>query len=314
MKSFKSYSLNLLNNRQLAFVAGTDNLIKFHLSNPNWFTSEYQSRSKKSNPEYYSLGFIIEAVHNSEKTFEQYPKDEPKLKKLARSIFDEQHWLIKDVTIAFLEHKPYIIGGRHRIDAIANVLSQLVRACYRSPVWEDEYKEELFQKALDQNIRVEVLHLSSKDDLLTLINMDNESRKIRKVEKAHMLAQSFGADSSSIESLTEPLLTSDLNTSEVLSIASQNFARRPHNKLTNQTKCLIGEKVAKYVLYGIRPDVKISPRQELKTTNAEQFETLMDIAWEITKEVITGKVIVARHISSLANEIIDRLEELKNAA
>lgn len=124
MKSFKSYSLNLLNNRQLAFVAGTDNLIKFHLGNPNLFTTEYQSRSKKkSNPEYYSFGFIIEAVHNSEKAFEQYPKDEPKLKKLAHSIFDKQHWLIKDVTIAFLEHKPYIVGGRHRIDAIANVLS-----------------------------------------------------------------------------------------------------------------------------------------------------------------------------------------------
>jgi hypothetical protein len=294
------YPLELLSRRQIE-------LVKPDFKNADWFSNLYQSRAQKKNAEYYSLRTMLEAVHSSEAQFKQFPVDERNLKALARSIFTDQMWLQQDPTLAVVDGSYYIVGGRHRINAIATTLAQVIRHTFTTLTWTDEEKQARFESALEQNIRCEVLYLHSLEDLLVLITSDNESRTMRKAETSHLIAQAYGADAESLESVSKAVLGNDLSPSEAVAIAGQNFVRRP-SKLKPQTKQVIGEKVAKHVLYGTDADKKLSTRNNVQVSSIHDFEEKMDKAWDILSELIEGEVVIAKNSSQLAKQISEKLD------
>lgn len=296
----QSYSLDLLNHRQLR-------LFNPDFRNADWFSTVYQSRAQKKSPEFYSLNTLLTAVHNSESKFKQFPVDERNLKHLARSIFADFIWLQRDPTIAVVDGQFYIVGGRHRITAIASVFAQVIRDRFNSVAWSEDDRQRHFEAALEQNIRCEVLYLHSLEDLLLLITVDNDSRIMRKAETSHLVTQAYGADAESIESVGKAVLGHDVSPSEAVAMAAQNFVRRP-SPLKPQTKQVIGEKVAKHILYGTRADKKLSTRNEIQIKSLQEFEDKMEKSWALLQDLIEGQEVIAKNSSMLANQIIERLE------
>lgn len=304
--SISHYSLDLLNSKQLRLVTPD-------FKNLDWFTTVYQSRAQKKHPEYYSLRTLLKAVENSESSFKQFDLDERNLKKLAKSIFSENIWLQRDVTLAVMDYQFYIIGGRHRATAIATVFAQVVRGQYKSVVWSKEECQQAFETALEQNIRCEVIYLNSLEDLLMLITVDNDSRTMRKAEQSHLLAQAYGADSNSVESISKAVLGHDLSPSDAVGLAAQSFVRRPSSVLKPQTKQVIGEKVAKYILFGTKAEKKLSTKNHVQVQSLQEFEEKMDRSWQLLQELIKGQEVIAKDSSLIASQIIERLEAEEEA-
>lgn len=302
-----NFKLNPLTQKQLPLVA-------IDTKNAEWFSTNYQSRAQKKAPEYYTLRTLVEAVRNSEATFEQFPVDEKNLQAIAKSIFVEQLWLQRDITLGSIDGELYIIGGRHRVSAIANTLAQAVRYRQQYFSWSEDHLKDVFDGCLSMFIRCDVYYLANHEDLLTLISADNQSRRMRKAEFSHLMAQSYGADSSSIESISETLLSSDLTPKEAIQIAAQNFTRRSDSKLKPQTRQILGERIAKHILYGADPSKRIAIANKLKVNSKEEFEFLMEKAWDILNEVIKDEIVIAKNATLLSKEVTDRLDEYQRQA
>lgn len=294
------YKLDLLSKPQLK-------LFNPDLHDSEWFTKLYQSRTQKSHPEYYSLKTVLLAVSSSEERFQQYPVDERTLKSLARSIFTEYMWLQRDIVLGLIDGEYFVIGGRHRVNAIANVFAQYVRDKYTELAWTDEDRQEVFLQMLEQNIRCDILHLNSLEDLLVLINVDNDSRVMRRAEQTHLLAQAYGADAQSVDSIGKAVLGHDLDPTEAVHIAAQSFVRRP-SKLKPQTKQVIGERVAKFILFGTGASKKLSTMRGLRVESVKEFEDKMDRSWELLEGMIEGKEIVAANAKLISKNIVEILE------
>lgn len=298
--SLDHYKLDLLSKPQLK-------LFNPDIHDSEWFTKLYQSRTQKSHPEYYSLKTVLLAVSNSEERFRQYPVDEKTLKSLARSIFTEDLWLQRDIVLGRIDGDYFVIGGRHRVNALVNVFAQYVRDKYKELAWTDKDRQEVFLQMLEQHIRCEVLHMNSLEDLLVLINVDNDSRVMRRAEQTHLLAQAYGADAESVDSIGKAVLGHDLDPTEAVHIAAQSFVRRP-SKLKPQTKQVIGERVAKFILFGTGASKKLSTQRGLRVSSVKEFEDKMDRSWELLEEMIEGKEIVAANAKLISKHIVEVLE------
>lgn len=196
MSSINQYQENLLTSSQLKLVYPDYN-------NYWWFTNDYQSRVNKPHPEYFSLRQILTAVENSEREFKQFDVDERNVKALAKSIFVDDTWLQRDIVVANCEEHLYIVGGRHRAEAIAYVFAQVCR--------NTQTPDKTFQRMVEQKIRCDLLLIKNFHDLLILIQADNESRRMRKVEQKHLEAQILGADANTKTSIAETVLSSAIN-------------------------------------------------------------------------------------------------------
>lgn len=293
--SIDDYNKTLLSKPQLK-------LILAHFQNDEWFISEYQARAHKQNPECYALRTLLEAVKNSEEQFQQYPVDDRRAKEIARSIFIEDQWLMRDIALAFYQNKPFIIGGRHRVTAIANVFAAWVRENFK-----ETDQEGVFELALAQFVRCEVIYLQTMHDLLALVRADNQSRVMRKAEQAHLDLQVLGADSHSIDAVGKTVLTSELAARDAVSLAAQHFVRQTDSKLKAQTRQVLGEKIARYVLYGTL-DGKLYKHTPLAVSSTQEFSKKMDRAWEIVKELTNNEIVVAKYSTGIAQKVIDRLK------
>lgn len=302
-----NFNLNLLSQKQLP-------LVTVDTQNAEWFSTNYQSRAQKKHPEYYSLRTLLEAVNNSESTFEQFPVDERNAKDIARSIFVDSFWMQRDVTLGSIDGDLYIVGGRHRLTAIANVFAQVVRYRHAAFAWSEVHLEGVFNSCLDMYIRCDILYLGNREDLLTLISADNESRRMRKAEFGHLIAQAHGADSASLDSISDTIFSSDLTPQEVVTIAAQNFTRRQHNKLKPQTRQILGERIAKHILYGSDPTKRLAIANKLKVRSKAEFEYLMNRAWDILNDEIKDQIVIALKASSLAKEVTEKLDEEQRQA
>lgn len=276
MTAIKQYKEDLLTANQLKLVLPDYN-------NFWWFTHEYQSRVEKPHPEYFNLRQILKAVENSEREFKQFDVDERNIKALAKSIFIDDTWLQRDIVVSNCEEQLYIVGGRHRADAIAHVFAQV---CRNTPT-----PDQTFHRMMEQKIRCELLFIKDFHDLLILIQADNESRRMRKVEQKHLEAQVLGASPDSKISIAETVLSAAINPTKACEIAAHNFVRRHDNsKLTPQTKQLIGEKVAKYILFGVSVDTRLKNNYGMKVSTVEEFNVAMDNAWKITNQVVKERL------------------------
>jgi hypothetical protein len=212
------------------------------------------------------------------------------------------------VTLAVVDGSFYIVGGRHRVNAITNVFAQVVQERYSTVVWSEQERQQAFETALEQNIRCEVLYLHGIEDLLLLITVDNESRVMRKAEQSHLLAQAYGADPESIESIGKAVLGNDLNPSEAVTMAAQMFVRRPSSVLKPQTKQVIGEKVAKHILFGTRAEKRLSTKNPIKVESIQELEEKMGKAWDLLQDLIKGQEVIAKNSTMLASLIVEKLE------
>ncbi len=271
----------------------------------DWFTNKYQSKVEKSNPEYYTLGSLLSAVKNSEQKFQQYPTDERNIKVIAKSIFVESIWLQRDVTLAIFDNKRYVVGGRHRLAALANTFSGVIEWFFKGKGVAMSVKSEHFGLALNQNIRCDVLNLATLEDLLTLVKSDNESRPIRRAEHSHLVLQTLGGDCNSIEGIGKTILSHELTPKETVSLAAQSFVRRVDSRLKPQTRQLIGEKIARFVLFGSKGN---SQKRKLLVQSVEEFNRKMNKAWELLLEYVQGQEIVARNASAISSSVIEKLE------
>lgn len=276
MAAIEQYQQDLLTSSQLKLVLPDYN-------NYWWFTHEYQSRVEKPHPEYFNLRQIIKAVENSEREFKQFDVDERNIKALAKSIFVDDTWLQRDIVVSKCEEQLYIVGGRHRAEAIAYVFAQVCRNTKTS--------DRTFDRMLEQKIRCELLFIREFRDLLILIQADNEGRRIRKVEQTHLEAQVLGVSPDNKASIAETVLSAAINPTKACEIAAHNFVRRQDNsRLTPQTRQLIGERVAKYILFGVPVDARLKNTHKLKINTVAEFNIAMDKAWEITSQVVKERL------------------------
>lgn len=299
--TYKKYLRNLFSRKQLDNIYATID-VSFDLS----FVDAYQNvRSHKDTPLYYSLKTLLEALDNSENLFRQFPLDERSIKMIARSIFIEDAWLMRDPELAMVDGVLYIIGGRHRLTAIVSTLAQLANHLGT----DENSKEELFGNYIDQNIRVEVTHINDAHDLLKLVMASNQSRIMRKAEHSHLRVQQLGANATSSHSAAQAVLTSELTPKEAKELAAQVFVRKHSEKLKPQTKQTLGEKVASFVLYGVKPGEKLTRGKPVLIRSISEFEDAMDKAWGIVTDITSNELVVARNATSIATEVIDRLEQ-----
>lgn len=301
-----NYSKNLISTKELGQVQITFN-------NPRWFADLYQDkRVHKKNAEYYALRTLLMAVHNSESQFRQYEVDNSNAKDLARSIFLDKQWLIEDVTLAVCTNSTYryfIVGGRHRLTAIASVFAQCINHKYSNQESSDDQKQAFFDAALDQEIRCNVVYVTEFDDLVALIEANNASRNMRKSESKHIGIQQYGADSSTIESVAETIFSNELTNKEMIELGANNFTRRD-SKLKPQTLYIYGEKIAKWALFGLRPGDKLKDTTPLVVSTPDEFNERMQLGWEVFEETTQDIIVVARNINPLSAEIVDKLEKL----
>lgn len=297
-----AFRRNLFNKKTLANIrTGIDTSIEYG------FYKTYQSRVGKANEEFYTLRTLLEAVQNSEAKFKQYPVDERSVKAIAKSVFVETVWLQRDPTIALVGSDVYVVGGRHRLNAIACTIASLVLDELNQEQYTDEAKQELFDEYLNQYLRVEVLHLADLEDLLLLIQTDNQSRTMRAAEKAHMQVQNIGADNETFDSVGKAVLTTELTPKEAKTLAAQAFTRRSHKKLKPQTLQVIGEKIASFVLYGVCPGDRLSAKAEILVKSYEEFNTEMDRAYEMMCSIIEGEAVIARNATEIVERVIREL-------
>lgn len=296
----KEYYKPVLNRKQLK-------LIPAHFQNEDWFVSAYQARVQKENPKFYTLRTLLEAVKNSEEQFQQYPTDDRNVKDIARSIFIEDQWLMRDVTLAICAVTPYIVGGRHRVAAIASVFACLVVDTFKAPLYTEDDQQQAFDAALQQNIRCEVLHLQTMSDLLTMVKADNESRTMRKAEQSHLDLQLLGADSHSVESVGRAVLHNELDAKQAIALAAQAFVRRTDSRLKAQTRQVLGEKIAKFVLFG--GNEKVYKHTPVNVNSIDEFNVKMDKAWDVLNTIIEGEEVVAKYAQSLSERVIKEISD-----
>ena len=110
-----------------------------------------------------------------------------------------------------------------------------------------------------------------------------------------------------MESIGKAVLGHDLDPTDAVRLAAQSFVRRP-SKLKPQTKQVIGERVAKYILFGTGASKKLSTQRGLRVTSVKEFEDKMDRSWELLENMIEGQDIVAANAKLISKHIVEVLE------
>lgn len=275
------------------------------------FVHRYQSRITKASPEYVSLAVLLEAVERTENEFKQYPVDNLSVKRLAKDVFFEQGWLVRDPLVADLDGSLYIVGGRHRLTAIAATFASIANTVTASDgnkmATSNGEAQDLFDSLIQQNIRVDLLYLERKQDLLTVVLGDNLSRTMRSSEKAHTQVQMMGADPTDESSAAEVVLHSDRTPREMKQLIASVFTLKQHDRLKPQTLQVIGERVAAFILFGVRKGERLNSKAEVKVHSTAEFMQTANLAWNIMSEEVEHEPVVARNANVLSERVIDRL-------
>ncbi|WP_250126035.1 hypothetical protein [Chroococcidiopsis sp. CCMEE 29] len=285
--------------------------IQLNVGNPRWFAETYQEkRVYKKNSEYYTLRTLMLAMNSSEELFRQYDIDDTRAKKLATSIFLNEGWLMEDVVLAICQSSSdryYIVGGRHRLTAIAATIYQVVTAKYTN----EDTISDLLDAALDQEIRCNVVYLTELDDLIKLIKSNNDSRKMRKFEDKHMDIQKEGADPDSIESVGETIFNIEAKPAELCEYGAQNFVRR-ESRLKPQTLYTHGVYLACWALYGLSPTEKLKTTSPMVVSTPTEFNQRMELAWQVFCEKTSGMSAVASNVKQTCIAIVIRLMQMSS--
>lgn len=280
---------NILSARDIKLVVSILNT-----GNTRIFFDTYQARTEKENPVFYTLRELVsEALPNSENLFKQYAVEPGKVKAVARSIFVDDMWLKVDVKVAVVDGVTYLYAGRHRLTAIVSVLAQVAQETGIS-----------FDTYLEQELRCEVLNLPTTDDLLELVLADNASRKMMKAESVHLKAQLRGADAVSSLSALEVAFHCDTSNTELKQLTAQYITRKHTPLLRTQTKQVLGEKLAGFILFECKP----AGRRQPLTVNVQDIALLLDTAFEEALSLVGTGYNTARNIQVLTYSTIEALK------
>lgn len=275
----------------------------------DWFKSTYQSKVGYESKEEATISQLLQAVQNSEELFHQYPVDNSKVKAYARSVLIDDNWLKVPPRIAKLDTEEgyYMVGGRHRVYAIAAGLAQL---CYVAQYHNDKGAEDLFETVKSMVVKVDLVYVPDKEHLVQLVAADNESRTMRKAEHAHIKAQQLGAGGYETEDIVAVAAGNEkLTPREQVQVVAQVFTRRTHPRLKPQTLQTIGERVATYILFGKLPGEKLTRGTSLKATDLAKTQEMMNKAYSTMCDVVQNMDVVAKNSSDIALQIVKRLEE-----
>ncbi|BAY64976.1 hypothetical protein NIES22_50770 [Calothrix brevissima NIES-22] len=292
-------ALQLLKDEDLKDV---DSFIE--VSDTGSFNKNYQEQyTSIPNSRSYSLrSLLTEALSHSNAEFKQYDLKQNRIKELVNSIFKKDHWLMNDIVVGDFNGKLYLIGGRHRIFSIAHVFALLAQAKFN----DEEQRQSLFIEYLEQSIRVIYKEIKDKNYLLPLLIKDNDSRRMRGAEIAHLDAQTLGANSEGIDSISSAALNAD-NHDKTIRIAALHFARRSHRNTTKETRLAYGKYIARWAIFGIRPGQRLKDNIPHKVKEVESLDNLMDKAWEIFIDETEGETLLYKKAAEISSKIIDRL-------
>lgn len=273
--------------------------------NTQSFRTQYQEAYVfKPDATYLTLyDLLTGALVNSEQTYQQYETQPASVKKLASQIFVEDLWLKRDPTVARVDGSLYLIGGRHRVLALVNTFAEIARKVTSN---EDE-QNEYFNELLSQEVRVEVLEVRDLNIVLSLIMSDNTSRIMRKSERSHLEAQLLGASAFSADDIAVATYYPDLSPKEVIGVAAQYFTRQADQHTKPQTRQTVGEYIAKFIIYGLLPNAKLTKNSTMKVKQGGTYLEMMAKAWDVYQDVTANKTVVAANASSIAHEIIEVL-------
>lgn len=289
----------------------TNELLQTSISSS--FADEYQDkRIIKEHPSYYTLGRLLtEAIPNSEKQFTQYPVDDKRCRQIALSIFKDNLCLYSDPKIAVLDNRLYIIGGRHRLLAIASTFVQIARLVVGKidTILLEQNVDQEFNDMLELYIRCEVVAVRNIETILEMLVADNQTRTIRASEATHLHAQLLGASSDDInEPAKVALVSSGLSPSKRVTLAAQNFTRREYNRLTPETRYKVGCFITKFVIYGTVD--KVTSNTEPIISELSQFEERMNEAWQHLIDIVESETTItnfARNVRELSLRVIKRM-------
>lgn len=105
------------------------------------------------------------------------------------------------------------------------------------------------------------------------------------------------------------MIGSELDPKSASSLAAQAFVRRESPRLRAQTKQVVGEQVAKYVLFGVEPGKsRLNKKSSLLVDDVLSFNEQMDKAWLYLNEYIKDKKVIALNSTAIASHIIERLK------
>ncbi|MBD2199936.1 MULTISPECIES: hypothetical protein [Calothrix] len=272
------------------------------------FTKNYQElyTSIPGSKSYTLREILTKALPNSEGKFKQYEIKTERVKELARSIFIEHQWLIIDIVVGVLEKEIYLIGGRHRIFAIAHVFALLAKSKSK----DEAQIQKLFDNYLEQSVRTIYIDIKRDDYLLPLLIQYNDSRRMRGAEIAHLEAQKFGANSEGITSISKASLNAE-DYNKTIRIVAQNFARREHYT-TRETRQRYGEYIGKWIIFGVKPGETLKKNLQPKVKGIEELDKTLDRAWKIFLEETKAETMIYRKVSEISKRIIERLEQENN--
>lgn len=297
---------HFLNEKGTDSALGTVDLL-IDVNDTNSFINHYQSKhSTVPHPTLYTLEELLLGIANARTKYEQKDVDTNRVKKLARSIFVEKMRLIKVPSVVKVDETIYVIGGRHRITAIAHVFAHLAETRGKN----EEQRQSLFSNYLKQSIRVYFEEMQSEYMLDTLIG-DNDTRNVTGVEKADLGAQSLGANSTGIDTISEAALNA-AERKRCIETAAVHFTRRPHKPTTEGTRLKYGKHIAAWVIFGIKPGEKLKNKLTHQIKESEPLDEIMEKAWGIFLEETKGKTLLHQKIIEISKRIIDRLIEESN--
>ncbi len=281
----------------------------------NWFIKNYQGGFDNTSQSTFTLLELLNAVNNSENKFQQYPVVPQSVRQLAKSIFIEEYNLLSYPTVTKIEKNAalYIVGGRHRVYAIASVVAE---CCYLLARSVENVAIEIFDKLCKKvKISADFFTLKNEELLVKLIPADNNGRAVRASEQYHLKLQTLGINPSQDDKIVEVINEQKLDPKERVALAAQIFTKKQaKSRLKAQTLQAIGSKIAAYLLYGVKVGGRLTHKLENLSEGKEEIvEKKMNLAFNILQEKVKENSAVARNAREVAMIVINELEDNENA-
>ncbi|MBD2305051.1 hypothetical protein H6G17_05925 [Chroococcidiopsis sp. FACHB-1243] len=247
--------------------------------------------------EFLSIRQIQQAYANSQEFFdiEMIPFVQSNVNKLSKQIFLTDGWMFQNPRIAKekLIGKPYLIGGRHRLFAITDVLGKIGS------------HTGLGEQIFEQLVRVELLKDVEREDIPELILADNGSRRVSKPERNSILVHKH-TKSPDADDYIRVALTSGASPIQTINAVAAYFLKKEVKirELDDRKAYAVGKVLGEYLLYGNRPIRKTEP-VAIKTVT--EFKQKVTRLWSCVKEVVKqDRHLRAEEISSKAIQLYER--------
>lgn len=202
-----------------------------------------------------SVQQLLTAHDNTTALVTQAPINPKSVQKLAESIFVTDCMLFSDLRVALYADDYYLIGGRHRLQAIDNVMQQI--------------------GAAEQYLRVCVQNTSSTENLIQMILADNDARRVTKQERASVYVQMLGCSTASTpETIVQTVIDVGYDAQQTVDLIARNYFKAKGVKQEQLAKAITA-----YVLFGIVPPHRLRADLDYVIDDVEAFYQPANRLW-----------------------------------